>query len=201
MKAMLIFLLTAAVSIISGAGPVAAQTNPVPADTEVKAATSLKKSNLIVYFSRTGNTGSVARQIQALAGGDLFEVMTVDPYPSEYSATTAVAKKEQGSDYRPPIRAGVDNMASYETIFIGYPNWWNTMPMAMFTFMEGHDFSGKTIVPFCTHEGSRLGRSVTDLARLAPGATILTGFEIEGSEAAEAAPRLRAWLEELNLLK
>ncbi len=112
-----------------------------------------------------------------------------------------MAQKEQKDNHRPELAAKVDSLADYEVIFLGFPNWWGTMPMALFTFLEQYDFSGKIIIPFCTHEGSRLGRSVDDITRLAPRATILAGFEIRGSRTGSARPALSEWLEHLDFRK
>lgn len=93
-----------------------------------------------------------------------MEAVTV--YPDEYNDLIEVAKQEQDNDERPQLAAALENMDGYQIIFIGFPNWWGTMPMAMFTFLESYDFAGKTVIPFCTHEGSALGRSERDIAEL-----------------------------------
>lgn len=159
------------------------------------------KKVLIAYFSHSGNTLEIASQIHARVGGDMFELKTVDPYPADYNATTAQAKRELETGYRPKLTATVQNMASYDVIFIGYPNWWGTMPMALFTFLEGHNFSGKTIIPFTTHEGSRFGRSVSDLRQLCPQATILDGLAIRGSSVKSAQSDVAAWLRQIGMLQ
>jgi len=153
---------------------------------------------LIAYFSKTGNTKTIADQIQGTVGRDLFQVITVDSYPAEYRATTEAARKELDNNYRPPLRDKVENMESYDVVFLGFPNWWATMPMAMFTFLESYDFSGKVIIPFCTHEGSGLGRSVTDLMRLAPNSEIRDGLAIRGSRAGNAHTEVRQWLNKVG---
>ncbi len=159
------------------------------------------KKLLIAYFSKTGNTREIANQIHANVGGDMFEIKTVDPYPADYNATTEQAKREQETNYRPKLTATVPNMASYNVIFLGYPNWWGTMPMALFTFLEGYNFSGKTIVPFCTHEGSRLGRSVSDLRQLCPQANILDGLAVRGSSVKNAQNDVATWLRQIGMIK
>ncbi|MBS1154744.1 MAG: flavodoxin [Proteobacteria bacterium] len=135
---------------------------------------------LIAYYSRTGTTREVASQIQRATGGDLFELKTTHSYPQEYRATTNQARRELDSGFRPKLTAEVQNMAGYDTIFVGYPNWWGTMPMAFFTFLEQHRLDGKTVIPFCTHEGSGLGSSVSDLRQLCPKATLLEGLALRG---------------------
>ncbi|HBC91494.1 MAG TPA: flavodoxin, partial [Pelotomaculum sp.] len=136
---------------------------------------------LIAYFSRTGNTREIASQIHERVGGDIFEIVPVDPYPTDYDTVVDQAKQELEQGYRPPLKTKVENMDSYQVVYLGYPNWWGTIPMAVATFLESYDFSGKTIVPFCTHEGSRLGRSVEDITELCPQSTILEGLAIRGS--------------------
>lgn len=160
---------------------------------------------LTVYFSRTGNTRAVAERIHALAGGDLAEIRTVHAYPAEYRATTEVAKQEQEDDARPALASSVADIAAYDTLFIGYPNWWGTLPMAFFTFFGQHDFSGKTIAPFCTHEGSGLGRGPADLRAHCRGATILSGLALRGGSGGyargEGAGRqIDAWVAGLKLV-
>ena len=138
---------------------------------------------LIAYFSRSGNNyvgGSVknlrqgntevaAALIQKIAGGELFRIDTVKAYPADYHETTRVAQKELRQNARPELRGRVDTMGDYDLVFLGYPNWWGTMPMAVHAFLEAYDFSGKTILPFCTHEGSGMGRSEADIQKLCPG--------------------------------
>ena len=135
---------------------------------------------LITFFSRTGTTHEIANQIQKNVGGDLFELTTVHTYPKEYRATTKQAKREQETNFRPQLTADVPNIDSYELVFIGYPNWWWTLPMAFFSFLERHNFSGKTIIPFCTHEGSGLGRGLADIKSMCPNATIVEGIALRG---------------------
>lgn len=147
---------------------------------------SVAGRTLVAYFSHSGNTRRAAEQIQQRIGGDIFEIRAVDAYPSQYGAVVDQAKREQQANLRPELTGKVQNMDSYDVIFIGYPNWWGTMPMPVFTFFEEHDFAGKTIVPFCTHEGSRMGRSVKDIATACPGATVLEGVDIRGSEVQNA---------------
>ncbi len=135
---------------------------------------------LIAYYSRTGTTREVATQIQQRVGGDLFELRTTHSYPKEFRATTNQAKKEHEEKFRPQLTADVPNVDSYDLVFIGFPNWWSTLPMAFFTFLERYRFAGKTVIPFCTHEGSGLGSSVSDIKTLCPNATILEGIALRG---------------------
>lgn len=163
---------------------------------------------LIVYYSRKGenyvngsirnlskgNTEVIAEMIADLTGGDLFEVETVKTYPADYYACIDEAKAELRQGARPELKAYPDTLDGYDTIFVGYPNWWGTMPMAMFTFLEHYDWSGKTICPFCTNEGSGMGSSERDLKKVCAGAAVEKGLSIHGAEAAQSRDRVEAWV-------
>jgi flavodoxin len=176
--------------------------------------TNLKDEKcLIAYYSHAGNnyvsgkivnlpvgnTKVVADMIREITGGDVFHIDTVKPYPKDYAATTNVAKKELNENARPELSGHVENMDSYKVIFLGYPNWWGTMPMPVFTFLDEYDLSGKTIVPFCTHEGSGLGRSESDIAKLCPEATLLKGLAIHGSRVNSAKKDVQDWLSNISI--
>nr|WP_321458730.1 flavodoxin [uncultured Cohaesibacter sp.] len=161
---------------------------------------------LVACFSRTGNTRTVAEQIVTLTGADFFELKTTHSYPAEYRATTDQAKREQQQNFRPQLTDNVSNMDQYDVVFVGYPNWWGTMPMAFFSFLEAYDFAGKSIVPFCTHEGSRLGRSVADIEALCPNAALLGGLALRGASdgsivtaSTSAQSAVRDWVGSLRL--
>jgi flavodoxin len=166
---------------------------------------------LIAYFSRKGdnyvsgrivnlsigNTEVVAKMIREMTEGDLFSIDPATPYPADYTETTRIAQKEKSENARPALTSHVENMNSYSVVFLGYPNWWGTMPMPVFTFLESYDFSGKTIVPFCTHEGSGLGRSEKDIESLCPKATILKGLAILGSSAKTSEQVVSNWVNQI----
>lgn len=162
--------------------------------------TELKEQSscLVVYFSQTGNTETIAGMIAEHTGGELFHVETVTVYPDEYNDLIEVAKEEQDNDERPELASAIEDMDRYQTVFIGFPNWWGTMPMAMFTFLESYDFAGKTVIPFCTHEGSALGRSESDIAALIPEAKLQKGLAVRGSNVDSAEDDVVSWLEELG---
>jgi flavodoxin len=156
---------------------------------------------LIAYFSRSGNTRAIAEYIHQAVGGDLFEIKTVQQYPGEYAPTTEVAKREQEANTRPELAAQVRNMNSYDVIFVGYPIWWGTMPMALFTFLESYNFAGKTIIPFCTHGSSGLGRSVNDIKRLCPQSTVRNSIAVRGGDVSRARGDVQDWLRGLGMTK
>ncbi|GHV54164.1 flavodoxin [Deltaproteobacteria bacterium] len=159
------------------------------------------KKILVAYFSHTGNTRELAEQIHARVGGDIAEIKTVKPYPADHNACMEQAKQEQEKNARPALATEVRNLDSYEVIFIGYPNWWGTIPMPLFTFFEKYNFAGKTIIPFCTHGGSRLGRSVQDIKRLCPNATVRDGLDVRSGGVNAARNDIAAWLGKLGLAK
>ena len=130
-----------------------------------------------------------------------FEIQTIKPYPTDYSTVVDQAKRELKVDYRPELKGKLKNIKQYDVIFIGYPIWWSTYPQAVKEFLSQYDCSGKTIIPFCTHEGSELGRSVADLKKLCPKSTILEGLAIRGSAAHHSDDRIELWLKKLNILK
>ncbi len=160
---------------------------------------SAPKKILVAYFSHSGNTREIANQIHEKVGGDIFEIVIVNPYPIDYDVVVDQAKQEQEDNYRPELATEVGNMDSYDVVFVGYPNWWGTMPMPVFSFLEEYDFSGKTIIPFCTHEGSGLGRSVEDITELCPQSTILDGLAIRGSSVETAQDDVSEWLREIGM--
>ena len=147
---------------------------------------------LIAYFSRTGTTREVAKRIQEVAGGDLFELRTVHRYPVEYRATTEQAKRELNEGFRPQLATRVEAMETYDTVFIGFPNWWGTLPMVFFSFLEHYPLEGKTVIPFCTHEGSRFGRSLDDLRANCGSARILDGLALRGGGVETGIAGIRA---------
>ncbi len=156
---------------------------------------------LVAYFSHSGNTREIANQIHERVGGDIFEIVTVKPYPEIYRECTDLAKREQESNARPQLAKEIADMDSYDVVFVGYPNWWGTLPMALFTFFEKYDFAGKSVIPFCTHEGSALGRSVQDITRLAPKANLFEGLAIRGARVKMAQNDVAAWLNKIGMMK
>lgn len=169
---------------------------------------------LVAYFSRTGenygvghiekgNTHIIADMIAEQVDADLFEISTVVPYPDEYEACTETAKQEQEEDARPELSATVENMEDYDVIFLGYPIWWSDMPMAVYSFLESYDFSGKMIIPFCTHEGSGFSSTERSIADICTSATILNGLALKGSVAQnsqyKATIEVTEWLDKIEI--
>lgn len=141
-----------------------------------------------------GNTKVAAEMIAKITGADLFEVEQAHPYAKGYNECIAQAQDDQRQNARPALKSYPETIAPYTTIYLGYPNYWGTMPMAMFTFLEHFDFSGKIIKPFCTHEGSGMGGSIADIQRLCPGATVEKGLAIRGGGVASAQDDIAKWV-------
>jgi flavodoxin len=156
---------------------------------------------LVGYFSHSGNTRVIAKQIHDNVGGDIFEIVAVDPYPSDYDEVVEQAGKELRTQYRPKLKTKVENMESYNAVFVGYPNWWGTIPTPIATFLSEYDFSGKSIVPFCTNEGSGLGRSIKDIKELCPQSTILDGLAVWGNNVRKAQNDVSKWLRKLGMIE
>lgn len=167
---------------------------------KARAAATNSSRILIAYFSHTNNTRTVAEHIQSLTGGDLLELKTVRQYPREHKETVAVAVQENKNNARPELATVFPaNMDEYDIIFVGYPVWEYTMPMALFTFFDQYKFPGKTIIPSSTHLGSRLGGGPRDVASLCPQATILDGLAIRGPEAPKSRGDVERWLNKLGI--
>lgn len=164
--------------------------------------------NLVAYFSRkdenyvsgmlkyleVGNTEVAAGMIQKLTGADIFKIEPRQEYSKGYNDCIAEAQEDQRRNARPELKIYPESIREYDTIYLGYPNYWGTMPMAVFTFLEHFDFSGKKIRPFCTHEGSGMGSSVSDIRRLCPGADVESGLAIQGGSVQKAENRIKQWL-------
>ena len=176
-----------------GAGAVFSGLSPV------LAAEPRRASSLILYFSRTGHTRSIAEHIHSRVGGDLIELKTAVPYPADYDVLVAQAQREQKNNARPALATELPALDAYHTVFIGFPNWWSSMPMLFFTLWEKYTLGSKTLIPFCTHGGGRFGHSLQDLKRLCPQARIEKGFEVAGTRAARAQNEVDAWLRTLDV--
>lgn len=150
---------------------------------------------LIAYFSWGGNTRGIAQEIQQQTGADIFEITLVNPYSDDYNTVLDEAQRDQNEQARPELANHVDNMEQYDTILLGYPNWWASIPMPIATFLEEYDFAGKTIIPFCSHGGGRFGQSLTAIAKLALDATMGEGLSIHYSGGNSLPDDIAEWLE------
>ncbi len=170
---------------------------------------------LVAFFSRAGenysvghiekgNTRVIAEMISEETGGELFHIKPSTPYPDSYAECTEVAKRELEAKVRPAIQGDVA-VEDYDVVFIGYPNWWGDMPMPVYTFIEKHDWQGKTVIPFCTHEGSGLSATEDRLKNACKGATVLKGLAVRGSTAhgnqEQARRSVKNWLGKAGMLK
>jgi flavodoxin len=148
---------------------------------------------LVLYYSRTGHTRTVASQIHGLVGGDLIEIQKAEPYPGDCDALVARNAEEQRTGYLPPLRTTIDNIRDYDVVFIGSPLWNVRLTPPVRSFLSSHDLSGKVIAPFVTYIVSGLGRSRRDIEELCPGSTILDGLAVLGEDADEAKPMVSDW--------
>lgn len=165
---------------------------------------------LIAFYSRAGenyfggayrrisvgNTEKAARMLADLTGGTLYRIQQAEPYSDDYQTCIAQAKSDLQKKARPAVLNLPDSLDGYDEIYLGYPNYWGTMPMAVYTFLEHYNFTGKTIHPFCTHEGSGLSRTVQDIQKAAPGAVVTQGLAIHGSSVDSAKEALAQWVKE-----
>ncbi len=165
-------------------------------------------NTLIVFYSRAdenyvsgmlkqldiGNTEVAAGIIRELTDGELFKLEQVQSYSKDYNECIAEAQADQKRNARPELKRYPDTIEGYDTIYLGFPNYWGTMPMAVFTFLEHFDFDGKIIKPFCTHEGSGMGNSVNDIKRLCPGAKVEKGLAIRGSSVKNSKKDIENWI-------
>lgn len=163
---------------------------------------------LIAYYSRKGNnyvggnivnlpignTEVAAKKIAGLTGGDIFEIKTIHSYSEDYTICTEEAQRELQQKTRPKLATEMPDLSAYDVIYLGYPNWWGTAPMVVFTFLEGTDFSGKLIKPFCTHEGSGMGHSEADIKKVCPSAKVERGLAIRGGSVSRADKDIESWV-------
>ena len=165
-------------------------------------------SAVIVYFSRegnnyvngsivnlkTGNTEIAANFIRELTGAEIFRLEPVKAYSADYTECTKEAQAELRANARPAVNA-LPDISGYDTVYLGYPNWWGTCPMCVFTFIESQDWAGKTVKPFCTHEGSGMGHSESDLKKACAGAAVKKGLAIHGADVLKAKAAIQNWID------
>lgn len=157
-----------------------------------------KKKILIAYFSWSGNTRKIAIQIQKLLGGDIFEIKAAKDYSDVYSDVVSKAREEKRLGLKPTLKNKFETLANYSTIFIGYPNWCNTFPAPVLSFLSEYDFSEKTIIPFCTHGGGGIGHSFTDISRNCANSKVTGGFSINGYAVSNHNFEVEDWMEEIE---
>jgi flavodoxin len=156
---------------------------------------------LIAYYSWGGNTRGIANEIQRQTGADLLEITLAHPYSTDYSTVLMEAQEDQHIQARPELSNPPDSIEEYDTILLGYPNWWASIPMPIATFLESYDFSGKTILPFCSHGGGRFGQSLTAIAKLTPNAVMGEGLAINYSGGASMPADVTAWLDANHIVR
>lgn len=157
------------------------------------------KRMLVAYFSHSGNTREVAEQIARATGADLFEIVPETAYPTDHRAVVDLAKKEVNAGFRPALKNNSVDIGKYDVVFVGSPCWWYTIAPPVATFLASHDFADKILVPFMTHEGSRMGHSEEDIRRLCPAAELKEGLPVRGGSVGEAAPVVEKWLRKIAL--
>ena len=219
MKKILILTLSILMMLTAGCGETeknSAETKKVETPAQEKNSSAENKSGskiLVVYYSRTGdnyevgviekgNTHIVADMIAEKIGADMFEIKPVKEYPADYHECTEVAKKEIAEKARPEYVGNVENFAQYDTIFLGYPIWWSDLPPVVYTFLESNDFSGKTIIPFCTSAGEYMTGKEDEIPQFAKGATMREGIGIKGKICQDNPENVRekvnSWLKNLG---
>lgn len=177
------------------------------------AQTTTSKNVLIVYLSRTNNTKAIAEIIHENMGGQLVPLELEKPYPENYQAIVQQVVEENESGYLPPLKTKIDSIGKYDVVFLGFPTWGMKLPPPMKSFLHDYDLSGKTVVPFNTNAGYGVGSSFQTVKELCPNSKVLEGFEIkggverdgiffviEGEKATEAATKVKAWLQKINMI-
>ena len=175
----------------------------IPEDVDPAGADAISGASIVVRDGEVlGNTQYVAQLIQETVGGDLFRIETVQQYPLDHDPLVDQASDEKAAAARPELSTHIDDLEQYDTILLGYPNWWADLPMPLYTFLEEYDLSGKTIIPFVTHGGSRASRTVDSIAQLQPNATVWDDpLVLSRNDVAGSADQVIDWAEGLNLNK
>ena len=179
-------------------GQVANNENETKAEENQNNQESGSENVLVVYFSHTGNTETVANFIHDAVGGDIVKLETEEPYTNNYNDLLDIAQEEQRENARPILSTQIDNIEDYDTIFLGYPIWWGDMPMALYTFLDEYDLSGKTIAPFVTSGGSGLSGTPSDIEDEEPNATVTEGLSIRDDNVESSQSEVNEWLSEIG---
>ena len=156
-------------------------------------------SRLVVDGKVMGNTAYVASVISEAAGADLFEIKTVRTYPASHKALIDAAKVEADNDARPELATHIADLTDYDVVFVGFPNWWYDMPMPLYSFFDEYDFGGKTVLPFCTHGGSRFSGAVKTIRGLEKEAVVLDGYSVSRDDVADSKDDILKWLESIGM--
>ncbi len=173
----------------------------MPEDVDPAGADAVAGASIVVRDGEIlGNVEYMTQTIQQAVGGDLLRIETVEEYPLEHEALVDCAAEEQEAGARPALATQIENLEQYDTIFLGYPNWWGDMPQALYTFLESYDLSGKAIIPFCPHGGSGFSRTQSTIAELQPEATVREdGLTLSRNDVADSAEQVTAWAQGLGL--
>lgn len=158
-------------------------------------------SRLVSDGKLQGNTEYVATIISKATGGELFEIKTVHTYPGTHKELIDAAKKESEEDARPALATHIKNLKEYDVVFVGFPNWWYDMPQPLYTFFDEYDFSNKSVIPFCTHGGSRFSNAIKTIREMEKGATVLDGYAIARDRVGNSKDGILNWLKKIGMKK
>lgn len=182
--------------LLVGCGGVASsvESRNIEQESETRVTIPMQRKTIVVYFSHTKHTETVAKRIRQETNADIYEIVPEKPYPQDYHPATEVAKREQQENARPDIRGKLPDLSEYDTIILGFPIWWYNTPMIVNTFLESYDFSDKTIAPFCTSGGASIESSVETIRELAKGAKVTEGLTANDPD------DITPWLQRQQLL-
>ncbi len=169
-------------------------TPAAPQGSQTRSGAATGARTLVAYFSRSGNTRVVAGLVHRTRRTALFEIRPATPYPEDYLETVSQAKKESDSGFKPALESSGPNMTDYDTIFLGFPVWGQTVPPLIRSFLSAHDLSGKTLIPLVTHGGYGVGNSQAVLARSSPGARLVEGLALEMDQERRTMERVMSWM-------
>ena len=153
----------------------------------------------MIYFSRSGNTETIAGEIASQTGADTFKLEPATAYSTDYNTVLDEAQAEQRADARPEIVGSIENFDSYDVIYLGFPNWWGDMPMILYSFLDDYDLSGKAIAPFVSSGGSGFSGALSAIASAEPGATITDGLSLSSSASQNPGSAVTDWLADIGL--
>lgn len=196
-----LFLVTAGCSSQQDKKQTVSENNTEPKTENIEKDSSTKEDankELVVYFSWSGNTEKVAKEIQKQTDADIVEIQPLEPYSDDYDAVVDLAQQEQSAGARPEIANQIDNISDYDVIYVGFPNWWGDMPMILYTFFDTYDLSDKTISPFCTSGGSGLSNTVNEIKDLEPNALVTDGLHIGESSVSNSDAAVKEWLNSIH---